>query len=42
MTEPVSSQGELRAILDCYRPGDHVTLTLLRDGGTQEVAVTLS
>ena len=40
--EPVTSQGELRAVLDRYRPGDQVTVTFLRDGDTRDVAVTLS
>ena len=40
--EPIRSQGELRAVLDRYRPGDEVTVTLLRDGDTLDVVVTLS
>ena len=40
--EPVTSQGELRAVLDRYRPGDQVTVTFLRDGDTRDAAVTLS
>ena len=40
--EPVRSQGELRAVLDRYQPGDDVTVTILRDGDTLEVVVTLS
>ena len=40
--EPVGSQGELRAVLDRYQPGDDVTITLLRDGDTLDVVVTLS
>ena len=40
--EPVRSQGELRAVLDRYTPGDDVTVTILRDGDTQDVVVTLS
>ncbi len=39
---PVMSQGELRAILDRYRPGDEVTVTILRDGDALDVVVTLS
>ena len=40
--ELVSSQGELRAVLDRYQPGDDVTVTILRDGDAQDVVVTLS
>ena len=40
--EPIGSQGELRAVLDRYRPGDEVTVTILRDGDTLDVVVTLS
>jgi S1-C subfamily serine protease len=40
--EPVRSQGELRAVLDRYQPGDDVTVTILRDGDTLDVVVTLS
>ena len=40
--EPVTSQGELRAVLDRYQPGDDVTVTILRDGDTLDVVVTLS
>jgi len=40
--EPIGSQGELRAVLDRYRPGDDVTVTILRDGDTLDVVVTLS
>ncbi len=40
--EPVTSQGELRAVLDRYQPGDDVTVTILRDGDILEVVVTLS
>ena len=39
---PVTSQGELRAVLDRYRPGDRVTVTILRDGEVTEVAIPLS
>ena len=40
--EPIGSQGELRAVLDRYRPGDEVTVTILRDGDALDVVVTLS
>ena len=40
--EPIRSQGELRAVLDRYAPGDEVTVTILRDGDTLDVVVTLS
>lgn len=40
--EPISSQGELRAVLDRYRPGDQVRVTILRDGETEDVVVRLS
>ena len=40
--EPIRSQGELRAVLDRYQPGDDVTVTILRDGDTLDVVVTLS
>ena len=40
--EPIGSQGELRAVLDRYRPGDEVTVTILRDGDTLDVVVSLS
>ncbi len=40
--EPVTSQGELRAVLDRYRPGADVTVTILRDGDALNVVVTLS
>ena len=40
--EAVGSLGELKAILDRYQPGDEVTVTILREGDTREVAVTLS
>ena len=40
--EPIRSQGELRAVLDRYRAGDDVTVTILRDGDTLDVVVTLS
>ena len=40
--EPITSQGELRAVLDRYQPGDDVAVTILRDGDTLEVVVTLS
>ena len=39
--EPIRYQGELRAVLDRYSPGDDVTVTILRDGDTQDVVVTL-
>lgn len=40
--EPIASQGELRAVLDRYQPGDDVTVSILRDGDTLDVVVTLS
>ena len=40
--EPIASQGELRAVLDRYRPGDDVTVTILRDGDMLDVVVTVS
>ena len=39
--EPIRYQGELRAVLDRYSPGDDVTVTILRDGDTRDVVVTL-
>ena len=40
--EPIASRAELRAVLDRYRPGDEVTVTILRGSRTREVAVRLS
>ena len=44
--EPIRSLGELRAVLDRYRPGDEVTVTILRDilgdGELLEVTVRLA
>jgi S1-C subfamily serine protease len=40
--EPVSSLAELLGRIDAHRPGDTVTLTVLRDGARGEVAVTLA
>ena len=40
--EAIRSQGEMRAVLDRYRPGDEVAVTILRDGDTLEIGVTLS
>ena len=40
--EAIRTQGELRAVLDRYQPGDDVTVTILRDGDTLDVVVTLS
>ncbi len=40
--EPIRSQGELRAVLDRYSPGEDVTVTILRDGDMLDVVVTLS
>ena len=40
--ERIRSQGELRAVLDRYSPGDDVTVTILRDGDTLDVVVPLS
>ena len=40
--EPIRTLGELRAVLDRYRPGDEVTVSVLRDGETEaEVTVRL-
>jgi len=39
--EAVNSLGELRAVLDRYQPGDEVTVTILRDGETQDVEIEL-
>lgn len=39
---PIASRAELRAALDRYRPGDDVTVTILRDGGAHEIVVRLS
>jgi S1-C subfamily serine protease len=39
---PVTSLPELLAQVDAHRPGDTVTLTMLRDGSRQEIAVTLA
>ncbi len=40
--EPVRSLGELRAVLDRYRVGDEVTVSILRDGDAEdEVTVRL-
>ena len=40
--EPVRSLGELRAVLDRYRPGDAVSVSILRDGDTEdEVSIRL-
>lgn len=39
--EAVNSLGELRAVLDRYDPGDEVTVTILRDGETQDVEIEL-
>lgn len=40
--ERIRSQGELRAVLDRYSPGDDVIVTILRDGDTLDVVVPLS
>ena len=44
--EPIRSLGELRAVLDRYRPGDEVTVTILRDilgeGEVLEITVRLA
>lgn len=40
--EAIESFGELRAILDRYDAGDQVTVTIWRDGDTQDVVVGLS
>lgn len=39
---PITSPAELRAVLDRYRPGDDVTVTILRDVDTLDVVVRLS
>lgn len=39
--ETVGEQGGLSTILGQYKPGDKVTLTVLRDGKTQTIDVTL-
>ena len=40
--EPVRTLGELRAVLDRYRPGDTVIVSILRDGETEdEVTIRL-
>lgn len=40
--EPIGSGAELRAVLDRYRPGDEVTVTILRASRAREVVVRLS
>jgi S1-C subfamily serine protease len=40
--EPIASPAEMRAVLDRYRVGDEVTVTILRDGAEREVVVRLS
>ena len=37
----VTTAEQLRGIIDSQRPGDHVTLTIVRDGKTRTVSVTL-
>ena len=40
--EPIRTLGELRAILDRYRAGDVVTVSILRDGEEEdEVTIRL-
>ena len=39
--EAVSTIADLRVILDRYQPGDEVDVTIIRDGETRGVAVTL-
>ena len=40
--EPVRTLGELRAVLDRYRPGDTISVSILRDGETEdEVTIRL-
>ncbi len=39
---PITSPAEMRAVLDRYRPGDDVTVTILRDGDTLDIVVRLS
>ena len=39
--EDVPSSRELLLVLDRYRPGDDVTVTIARDGKTLDVVVTL-
>ena len=40
--ERVASPAEMRAVLDRYRAGDEVTVTILRDGAQRDVVVPLS
>ena len=40
--ERIDSPAEMRAVLDRYRAGDEVTVTVLRDGQEREVVVRLS
>ena len=40
--ERIASPAEMRAVLDRYRAGDEVTVTILRDGAEREVVVRLS
>ena len=40
--EQIASPAQMRAVLDRYRAGDEVTVTILRDGAEQEVVVRLS
>ncbi len=40
--ERIASPAEMRAVLDRYRVGDEVTVTILRDGAEREVVVRLS
>jgi putative serine protease PepD len=39
--ELIAGSDSLVAVIRGYRPGDEVTLTIVRDGETQEVDVTL-
>ncbi|MFN8394839.1 MAG: Do family serine endopeptidase [Bacteroidia bacterium] len=38
---PIRSSSELQEVIGTYRPGDKVALTLIRDGKTEEMDVTL-
>ena len=40
--EPVGNLGELETLLDRYRPGDEVSVTVQRDGETREVQIQVS
>ena len=40
--KPVARTSDLFALLETHKPGDTVTLTVLRDGKRQDVPVTLA